>query len=235
MNSAFEDLFRPIPDVKVITSNYFFEYFSFFHYQQDFSKMQRIKKVLLSPLTRTFLYFDNENIQKVRFHDRFWDQNKKNVIIKSFSDFYEPKHGNYYFLFKPIKRIEKVIQEEVEKFSPVTFGVHVRRADNLKSINTSTDKLFIERMEEVLKKYPIATFYLATDDFKVKEDFKQLFGNKILTRSNIILTRDNKKGIEDAMIDLYVLSQTKEIFGSYWSSFSSVSASLNNIPLTIVS
>lgn len=46
--------------------------------------------------------------------------------------------------------------------------------------------------------------------------------------------RQDENGIADAVVDLFILSRTQRLYGSYWSSFSEVAAQIGNIPLEIV-
>ena len=45
------------------------------------------------------------------------------------------------------------------------------------------------------------------------------------------MNRDTPNGIRDAVVDLYCLSKTKYIYGSYWSSFSDIAARIGEIRL----
>ena len=47
------------------------------------------------------------------------------------------------------------------------------------------------------------------------------------------LSREKEEGIKDALVDMLCLSKTSRIIGSFWSSFSEVSAEIGRIPLTI--
>ena len=39
--------------------------------------------------------------------------------------------------------------------------------------------------------------------------------------------------MQAAVVDLFVLSKTRRLIGSYWSSFTDTAAELGNLPLTI--
>ena len=97
---------------------------------------------------------------------------------------------------------------------------------------SSTDA-FITSMEAVLKKDPDATFYLATDDMNEEARLRERFGDKIISNKNRDLSRASVNGIRDALIDLFCLSRTSAIIGSYFSSFTDTAAAMHGIPLTI--
>jgi hypothetical protein len=89
-------------------------------------------------------------------------------------------------------------------------------------------------MENEIKLEPKSNFYLATDDNEVKIKLKKHFGAKILTYDNSELTRSNEKGMKDAVVDLWCLSHTSKIIGSYTSSFSAMAAEIGKINLIIL-
>ncbi|MGN6605050.1 MAG: hypothetical protein ACTHK8_21520 [Ginsengibacter sp.] len=235
LNCQFTDLFQPIENVTLIDSNYFLTYFSFFNYQKTLSLKQDLKKRLLSPIVRKFAFYDNDIILPLRFKTDYWDTTEKHFLIDTYSDFYDPKYGNYYHLFKPIVELQKKITNQMRQFVEPTIGVHIRRTDNLSSIERSRDELFIKCMYKKLKDNDRTLFFLSSDDLKTEELFKKEFGNNLITRFDKDLNRNNKIAVQDALVDLYLLAGTKEIIGSYGSSFSRVASLINSIPLTIIS
>ena len=82
---------------------------------------------------------------------------------------------------------------------------------------------FVEKLENF-----DAMFFLSTDSVHDKKRIIDRFGNKIIT-SEPILERTSPQGIVDAVIDLFCLSKTKGIIGSYKSTFSQVAAEIGRI------
>jgi len=72
------------------------------------------------------------------------------------------------------------------------------------------------------------TFYLATDCKETKMTLQRLFQDRIISRKRD-LARGSRAGGRDAVIDLYSLSYTNKLLGSYWSSFSDTAAELRGI------
>ena len=108
-------------------------------------------------------------------------------------------------------------------------GVHVRRTDNVSSRRESTDEAFFVSMDKVLEEDSETKFYLATDSPEGKESMILKYGNsKIITRE-IDSRRSRDTGIIDALVDIFMLSKTNKILGSYGSSFSAISGSLGGI------
>lgn len=235
LNCAFTDLFQPIENITLINSNYFLRYFSFFKNQKTLSVKQHLKKRILHPIARRYAYHDNHGMLQVRFDANYWDTTKKHFLIDTYSDFYDPAYGNYYYVFKPVVELQEQITNQLQEFVEPAIGVHIRRTDHLNSIERSQDQLFINSMYKKLKKNSSTFFFLSSDDLKTQELFKKEFGDRLITRFNKELNRNDKTGIRDALIDLYVLAGTKEIIGSYGSSFSRIASLINGIPLTIIS
>ena len=135
--------------------------------------------------------------------------------------------------FIPTSEIQAIIDKQTEKFNINTIGLHIRRSDNVKSINESPLELFIEKIKEELNSNLNANFFLSTDDLRTEQELKSLFNNKIITNQKNF-DRNTPKGIKDAVVDLFCLSKTQYIYGSYWSSFSDIAARLGRIKLITI-
>ena len=112
-----------------------------------------------------------------------------------------------------------------------TVGVHIRRGDNKKSREVSTNLSFINQMDLLLEKDKNTHFFLSTDDEDVKKSFVNRYKDRILTYDDIDYHRDSVTGMQDALLELITLSKTKMILGSYWSSYSHLASQFNSIPL----
>lgn len=141
-----------------------------------------------------------------------------------------------YAIFEP----QSVIKNNVAQFinshhwlKEHTYGIHIRRTDNNWAIEHSPISLFIEKMESTIEEDPVAMFYLASDDLDTIEQLKSKFGARILSREKDF-SRKSHKGMQDAMVDMWLLSNTKKIYGSYFSSFSEAAAELGNVELEII-
>lgn len=135
--------------------------------------------------------------------------------------------------FVPTQRLCREIDLVSDSFGPRCVGVHIRRADNTKAIALSPLKRFVEAMEKELRGSPDTRFFLATDSEDVRTACREIFGaDKIVTREQVNLARDDRAGVEDAVIDLWCLSRTQKVFGSYWSSFSESAAKIGGVPYT---
>lgn len=131
-----------------------------------------------------------------------------------------------YDIFRPLPDILADVDKVVAQFDENTVGVHVRRTDNKASTDNSRTEDFLECMEL----QPADTrFYLATDESDIKRLFTRLFGNRVMMMA-ADACRNTSEGIRDAVIEMYVLSHTKRIFGSHGSTFSIASACIGRKP-----
>ena len=125
-----------------------------------------------------------------------------------------------------ILKLNKMLKEKIpfRIDRDKTIGIHIRRVDNEKSIKYSPSTLFFDKIDEKLRLEPSTRFYLATDDSDEEKAFINKYGDSIIVYHKSSLDRNNPMAIHDAAIDLYLLSCCKEIYGSYYSSFSDTAA-----------
>ena len=135
--------------------------------------------------------------------------------------------------FIPIAAIRQRIDQIASRFNPGTIGIHIRRTDHATCIEMSPTALFILRMEAEISRNPAADFFLSTDDAAVEHEMKENFGNRIIA-CEMEISRQTVPGMQAAVVDLYCLSKTSAIWGSYWSSFSEVAAQIGNKPLLTI-
>lgn len=119
----------------------------------------------------------------------------------------------------PNEEIRKKAKEMAGNFGKNTVGLHIRRLDHSISINQSTTELFIEKMEEEIKKDNNVRFFLTSDSLNEKKRLIELFGNRIIT-SMTEVKRNTRDGILEAYTEMLALSYTRKIYGSAQSSFS---------------
>lgn len=151
--------------------------------------------------------------------------------FSSFADFYG-LGGGYDFL-RPKSHIAEKVMKWCERLGEMPFGFHIRRTDNVKSIKYSPDELFINKAKSLVASDANVKFFLATDDLGVRDKFRKLFGRHCVTRN--VAARQDSKGVEDAVVDMLLLSSCKRgVYGSYWSSFSKVAAEIGNCPFKLM-
>lgn len=134
---------------------------------------------------------------------------------------------------RPVRAVREKVEEVTRKLGDNCIGVHIRRTDNRASIDCSPLSLFIERIENELEMDSAVRFFVASDDGSVRRALRERFGESVLFREKIG-ERYTIEGERDALVDLMLLSRTRKVYGSYWSSFSEVAAQIGRIPLEIL-
>lgn len=132
-------------------------------------------------------------------------------------------------VFKPVDKLQMIIDNESSYFYK-TFGVHVRRGDHIKAINENPVELFISKIEHIFDTTDMDSFFLATDSDNCKSLLMKKFGNRVITRSSS-LTRSSTSGMQDALIELWMLGNSKFILGTRYSMFSKVASDINKVEL----
>lgn len=191
-----------------------------------------LRKLRFSKL-RPYIYdivLTNNKISELKNEtDEFTTLFKKHssIYLESCNSFYEgPKIEDLLTIHPDIlNRAETIFR----RFKSPTYGIHIRGTDNQLSKKYSPPVVFENLIRKKLKEESNAWFFLATDSKEVEGDFIDSFGERILTSNNYILDRNSRQGIKNALIDMICLSRTKKVYGSYFSSFSSISAMLTGI------
>lgn len=224
------------------------------YFDQLFEPLERVNFKILRLNSRNILYnrhipsklkkiyFDevyqgstNDTILKENFHG-------KKIYVSSANKFiqYEYKTDIAQILFplphiyEKIEKISKNIRSYCERNQCGIIGIHIRRTDNKLAIQNSPLEFFLQKIDKIYQQNK-SCFYLSTDDNYLKEtiirDYAQK-GIKIFTY-NGVLKRDSLIGMEDAIIDLWLLGRCEKIIGSNNSSFSMWASRLYNSPLEI--
>jgi hypothetical protein len=174
----------------------------------------------------TLVWHNKINIQK--------EVNKaEKVFICSCQEINYFNLDDYHF-FKPQPYIQKKIDQITANFKQEVIGIHIRSTDNTESIKNSPFELFIKKIEEELKSNPFVSFFLATDNENYQNLVLEKFGRDKIIFQAKEFRRDATDGIIDAVVDLYCLSKTSKIYGSYFSSFSTVAGRIGQIPVQVL-
>lgn len=227
LNCRFNQLFQPLdlPQVSLIEATSF----------DSFSYDRPRKRNLYIPRFFQSFYFDDcvyeaEATERMyqHFDFRSWAINKCTYLASCVYFFPPAPDARLFQFFHPVPALQQRIDEVSRTFGNRCVGVHIRRTDNLSSINESPTKLFVDRMQMMLQSDKDTCFYLASDSPEEKSKMKATFGKRILT-SVTDLSRNSVQGIQDALVELYALSKTKMILGSVKSSYSETAAQIGQI------
>jgi len=137
-------------------------------------------------------------------------------------------------MFVPNAKIMAKVDDCAKSFSKNTYGIHVRRTDNVNAIASSPLSLFEQKIADILKTEPEARFYLATDDQETIDHLQGKFGREVIIVREKDFSRGTVSGIQDAMVDMWILSRTKKIYGSFFSSFSEMASWIGGIELEVL-
>lgn len=157
----------------------------------------------------------------------------KKGYLSACVQFYGDPSPSSFKSFTPTPELLKRIDKATSYFTSDTVGVHIRRTDNIFAIKESPTELFVQKMEKEIETNSKTLFYLASGSLEEKNTLVDIFGNRIITNW-ALASRDTSKGIKDALVELYILSRTKKIFGSYYSTFGEVAAAVGKIPYEII-
>ena len=229
LQADFKDLFKPIKSIQLIKFHFLLFYCI-------------LKEKLLNNFANNnpviyngYRYFNDENIRDFRFNIAYWKSGGGSLLFNTCHDFYTATgEKNYYHLFQPQLYLQKRIDLICQDFKGKVAGVHIRRTDHVASKENSKTELFITKLDEMFETQAIDMIYLSTDDLHTENQLQQRYANKVISLRDKVLNRNAKKGIEDAVTDMYCLSKTRFILGSYQSTFSEVAAAIGQIPLIII-
>lgn len=232
LNCAFKELFH-YPDQLQFIETRGFNKFSFRSYSEFYNSFNPSKfrwsffnKILGNERKFSKIYY-SEDMEKLMKEGKTFSPNNdlKSTYISYFARFHNST--DEISTFKPTQKIQDQVDQFVQEFDDNTIGVHIRRMDHKDSINYSPTDGFITKMELEINQTD-ASFFLSTDSDHVKNKIKNRFGDRIFTRS-VKLDRNLTEGIKDAVIDMFCLSKTRAIIGSYNSTFSQVAAEIGRI------
>jgi hypothetical protein len=146
--------------------------------------------------------------------------------------------GSFLRTMRPVKMIDEAVKRYP---SENTVGVHIRRIDESKPevdfpdfaarFHATTLDSFKRRMHLELKKSPSTQFFLATNLAEIEQLFAAEFGSAVHVHKKESYSRQDPRGIQDALIDLKVLSKTKLIIGTRSSSFGGLAAKIGGIKI----
>ena len=136
-------------------------------------------------------------------------------------------------MFRPVPDIVAQVEALVPAGSGPVIGVHIRRTDHVEAIRHTSVSRYEEVMAAEIQARPAVRFFLATDDAEIKKQLVDRFGEERIITAQAPLRRDSQEGMKGAVIDLFALSRTEKIIGSYYSSYSEIAAELGGIELVI--
>jgi hypothetical protein len=139
---------------------------------------------------------------------------------------------------KPIRDISKMVGRVSSTFGRETLGVHVRSGRGGMKFDQAShiqNDIFFAEIDEILDRKPDTRIFLACDSPEVVGEFREYLGGKITTLfgswGDTLPGVVDPEGMKMALADLLLLSKTRRILGSYFSSFSEIAAVLGACPV----
>lgn len=226
---AFTDIFYPIKTVRDLktTNGYRFV-------MRILGSKNRIVRSFFRVLQRArlFRWYPKEDIEGPYSFARLKEGRYLLVLMETWEYFYEKdKFNSDYIKIKDNATYNSCCSHIDEN----TIGVHIRRGDHKLSIKNSPLELFESAMKEECVKNEKTNFLLCTDDDGIKSYFSNSgFWHKLVFNPEGVISRDSTEGIKQAAGEMYALSKTRRIIGSYWSSFSLMAAKLGGIEVDVM-
>ncbi len=219
MNCAFTDLFEPIPEIEIIEKDKPFIF--------DMASNMNLFSPWVYKYLQNWVILDQHDVKSLSKNDfDFSILGNKRTLMASYLRFYSSER--MFEIFTPLSYLQQQILQESDCFSQNTIGIHIRRTDNKKSIFYSPTELFEQAIDQEIDLNQDVHFYLASDCIVTKKRLKTKYKERISTNFKPT-DRTTKEGIQQALVELYTLSHTKKIYGSYWSSFSHTAAHIGGI------
>lgn len=148
--------------------------------------------------------------------------------------------SGFYKSLTPSPPVGDKLRQAAELFNIAQLiGIHIRRTDLVTDLgwnpyHVSPIEDFIAQCYQELAQKKFAGFFLSTDSKSDEHRLRQERNLKIFTQPERTLERDDKKGIQDALVDWLLLSQTKFIIRSYYSSFSEEACIVNHVESQVI-
>jgi hypothetical protein len=120
--------------------------------------------------------------------------------------------------FQPMPGIREAIENFV--LPERCIGVHLRRGEkHISQFSVSADEHFERIMDALVAADTSVTFLIATDDAATEHKFLARYRGRALSFRKTQCGRRDTRGIEEALIDLLLLSRTRAVLGNHFSSF----------------
>jgi hypothetical protein len=230
MVAQYSDLFEPSELFSIV------DYDKFKYCRSSFS-LKKYKKPFSALINRYYgieVAFNEADISR-QVRPGNWNiralSEGKTTYIDTCHNFY-PYHYKFSWV-NPVPIIADKIRSFEEKIRQRNcIGLHIRRTDNLASVENSPDHLFENAIREEIRRDSSSVFFLATDDYKTQSHFTGLFGPERILAHPKKFGRDSVDAIRDAVVDWTLLTKCSKLYCSYYSSFSETVIDVSNAPAT---
>jgi len=174
----------------------------------------KVSKLLLSKRSKL-----NDNIKKIRYVASYHDEFKYFSLEPSILEDFDKAVNQITF--------KKFILDEVDLFSKnfndKTISIHIRswfssvnrKSNNKKAERRANNSFNLKTHIDEMNKYPEANFFVAVDNFDLKDKLRDIFGKRIIT-----YPRNDKFHFHvNDFIEMLLLGRTKKFIGFHESTF----------------
>ena len=193
---------------------------------RHFTTREIFKKVIFKLIRSQYdkkVRFPPENIRQFMENPASDLLKYRRIMISSFQIF---RYACDISWLKPAPQIAHRVIELKKQFAPNTVGVHLRGTDL--SICAPIEE-YIVRMRAEVELDPKVKFFFASDGDKDGKKIIDLFGDRLIKTTSQAM-RKTIQGQQDAIVDLFGLSETSRIIGPTFSTFSMAAAMLSKKP-----
>ncbi len=182
----------------------------------DMNSLPSFVSISKLPLLKAYPCLSPEDLEYVKIA---WDR-KLPLVLKSYGHFHTSDMVRWVQHLRSLKATTTIVAKVEERLPPFDqtrfVGVHIRRGDNVKSIQASPLTAFLKRLER-----EDGFFIVATDDEGVKQELQKRFEGRVWFPAHL-LDRNSEEGIQEALIDFLSLARCPTLLGSVYSSFSEI-------------
>lgn len=225
-NCRFRDIFKQLPPQYPPVQELTWQIKDIPGHKLNFNIPQKLRA-----LWYDFSFLDCDNADY--FDEKI--KGKENIYVYHANRFCKEEiHHSLAKIFIPTNELQTRIDEVTSNWrGKNVIGLHIRRTDNTASISLSPDEFFHNTIDQELAKDSDTLFYVASDDQTVKDKLCKKYGDHIISIP-LYLKRNSKKGMKDAVVDLYCLGSTNKIYGSANSTYSTFAATLYDKDIQIL-
>jgi hypothetical protein len=224
-------LFQPIDGLTILPGS---KKFRFVRSSNQHSLLKRYAARMLNLVSGVDYCIDEKDFRELIWPGKLdiaqVKRNHRRMYFRTFEEFGD--NAADFRRLNPVGDLQQIIDDVSSGFGAHTIGVHIRRGDHPTAAEGSPESLFVEKMKLEIDREERTQFFLCSDDAHVEQRFKDAFGSRVLTHAKAG-DRSEAEGVRSALVDLYCLSRTKKILGSYQSSFSEVAARMSGVELSI--
>lgn len=213
----FEELFQPIPGVKIIAKTGRF-------YGPAWWRLKR-ERLLAGRFLNEFELIEH-GVDLSNPHWKATLQGVRRLLIRTCQAIHA--HPDYSGI-----ALTDALQQQAKAYFPdeqPTLGLHIRRLNNPRASEASPTELFFEAGERFLAQHHNGRVVLCSDEAEVLLQAKHTWGERVIIPPSEQLNRYTLKGMREAALAMYLLGQCDRVLGSHYSTFGAVAAAWGGKP-----